>query len=245
MTTDRISISLVIPAYNEEKVIAQNLKKILAYFTAKKITFEIIVVNDASSDKTGVIVADLARRFCQIRAISSPVNKGKGFSVNCGMLAASGDYIAFCDADLSTPIEELDKMLALTADNYDIIIGERTAKGSVILNQTVMRRGMGRVFNFITRLLGLTKFHDTQCGFKLFTRRAAHDIFKMQKHMGFCFDVEILYLAGLLGYAVKPVPVVWLNRRDSKIRVIRDSLRMLLGLFIIKIRAITGQYEKR
>ncbi|MFA5069099.1 MAG: dolichyl-phosphate beta-glucosyltransferase [Candidatus Omnitrophota bacterium] len=245
MAIEHISVSLVIPAYNEAKTIAQTLNRVLTYFLARKKPFEVIVVNDASSDDTGGIVADLARGFSQIRIISSGVNRGKGFSVKSGMLTASGDYVVFCDADLSTPIEELDKMLALAAKGYDVVIGERTAKESVVMNQPVIRRGMGKVFNFITRALGLTQFRDTQCGFKLFTREAAYAIFKRQRHMGFCFDVEILYLAGLLGFTVVTVPVTWLNRADSRIRIVRDSLSMLFGLFTIKGRVITGQYEKR
>ena len=245
MTKEEIFISLVIPAYNEAKDIASTLERVLEYFSQKDYAFEIIVVDDGSTDNTREIIKNLSDKISEIRLIGGDVNKGKGFSVKQGMLKANGTYILFCDADLSTPIEELDKIMPFFAQGYDVVIGSRALKGADLLKQPFIRHGMGKIFNILTRLLGLTRLKDTQCGFKCFRRNAAYDIFNMQRHDGFCFDVEILYLTGLLGYRVKDVPVKWFNRKDSRVKIIRDPLKMLFGLFNIKAHILTGTYGKR
>lgn len=152
------------------------------------------------------------------------------------MLAAQGKYLLFNDADFSTPIGELDKILPDFSQGYDLVIGSRALQSSSILQkQPWFRQNMGKVFNLLVRLLGLAKIKDTQCGFKCFTDSAAKDIFKLQKLDGFCFDVEVLNIAKQLGYKIKEVPVVWINRIDSRVGIVKDSLRMFFDLLRIKL----------
>jgi len=245
MTKEEIFISLVIPAYNEAEGIASTLERVSGYFSQKDYAFEIIVVDDGSTDNTREIIKNLSYNVPGVRLMGEDINKGKGFSIKQGMLQANGKYILFCDADLSTPIEELDKIVPFFAQGYDVIIGSRALQGPDLLKQPFIRHSMGKIFNLLTRLLGLTRLKDTQCGFKCFSRDAAYDIFNRQRHDGFCFDVEILYLTGLLGYRVKDVPVKWFNRKDSRVKIIRDPLRMLFGLFSIKAHILLGTYGKK
>lgn len=244
MAKEGIFISLVIPAYNESKVISDTINKTSAYFAKKNYDFEIIVVNDDSIDNTRELVSALTKNASFIKLINNKHNMGKGFSVKCGVLASRGDYILFSDADLSTPIEDLDKLMPYFAQGYDVVIGSRALKDSkILLKQPGLRQSMGKIFNLIVRLLGLATISDTQCGFKCFTRDAARKIFELQRYKGFCFDVEILYLAKFLGYRIKDIPVTWTNRIDSRVGIIKDSLKMFFDLFKIKADILRRLYN--
>ena len=184
----------------------------------------------------------LAQEKPYLRLIGNP-HRGKGASVRSGVLSAVGDYILFTDADLSTPIEELDKLMPFFQDGYDVIIGSRAQKESKILRyQPVLRQAMGKMFNRLVRLLVLRGITDTQCGFKVFTRQAAHQIFSRQRLDGFAFDVEILYIAHALGYKIKAVPITWINRLDSRVGIATDSVKMFWNLFTIRINMLKGYY---
>jgi dolichyl-phosphate beta-glucosyltransferase len=214
------SLSIVIPAYNEETRLGPTLEAILAYLRAQSFEFgEVIVVDDGSADATAALVAAFAERDPAIRLVRNPGNRGKGFSVRNGVLAAAGDWILSTDADLSTPIEELAKLVnAAWAEGAVIAIGSRALDRSLVgVRQSAVRELGGRVFNLCARLVTGIPFLDTQCGFKLFEASAAREIFQRQRLNGFSFDVEDLYLARRLGHHAVEVPVQWNNAAGTKV----------------------------
>ncbi|MBN2190390.1 MAG: glycosyltransferase family 2 protein [Candidatus Aureabacteria bacterium] len=230
-----MKISIIIPAYNEGNSIKSAIKVIDEFLKAGAENYEIIVVDDGSKDKSTQLVQQLAGKNDKIILLKNGANRGKGYSVKRGMLQATGDIRVFADADMSTPIETLTGMIEFVKNGYDVVIGSRRTQGAVIeIRQNFLRENMGRVFNMLVRLIVLRGFSDTQCGFKLFTKKAAENIFKLQKFDNFVFDVEILYIAKKLGFKIIEAPVKWYNSTDSKVRPFRDSLSMFLDLFKIR-----------
>jgi dolichyl-phosphate beta-glucosyltransferase len=211
-------LSVVIPAYNEEQRLPRAIPAIAAV-VAPKGEFEIVVVNDGSRDGTARVAEELSRAHPQVRVISYEPNRGKGNAVRVGMLAAAGRYILFTDADQSTSIVEMDKLLVkLERDGYDIAIGSRRMPGSVVVRaQSRLRALASRIFWMAVRLLALRGIADTQCGFKCMTREAARNIFPGVKTNTPIFDVEMLILAGRAGYHVAEIPVRWEHNPDTRI----------------------------
>lgn len=228
-------LSVVIPAYNEEKRLPESLKKIKHFLRSQPYSSEIIVVDDGSSDKT-LEAAQRELDAFKSKVISNPGNKGKGYSVRNGVLHAGGRYILFSDADLSTPIEEITGFLTdLQEGSAGVVIGSRAIdRSSVEVRQNPFREFMGRTFNFLAQALTFKGIQDSQCGFKAFTRQAAFDLFSRQTLDRFGFDVEIIYLAQKLGYKVIERPVVWRNSEGSRVRIVSDSLNMFLDLLRIR-----------
>lgn len=231
-----MDLSIIIPAYNEEKRIEKTIQNIVSYLSKKFAdNYEIIIVDDRSKDKTVEIVKKLSRENEKIKIMVNEENYGKGYSVKKGMLNAQGKYLLFSDADLSTPIEELDKLLFWIEKGYDIAIGSRSLKDSqVIVHQPFYREMMGKIFNKLVKIWCLSDFVDTQCGFKLFNKEVAKEIFTQTKINRFAFDVEILYLAKRNGLRVKEIPVRWINSPASRVNPIFDSLKMLIDLLQIR-----------
>lgn len=240
------SISIVIPAYNEAARLEATLNSVLAYLRSSAFRpFEVVVVDDGSTDDTAQMVERFRAAHPEVRLLRNPGNRGKGYSVRHGMLEAAGDWVLVSDADLSAPIEELDKLLAAARDHQAlVVIGSRALDRSLIaVHQSPFRENAGRIFNLLVRLIAGLPFRDTQCGFKLFERRAAREIFRRQRIDRFGFDVETLYLARKLGFRAREVPVRWSHATGTKVRMLRDSLNMFLDLARIRGHDLRGLYR--
>lgn len=230
-------LSIIVPAYNEEPRVPATIRRIEDFMAGWGRSWELIVVDDGSKDRT-VEVAQAAMRSPNSRVQKNPQNMGKGASIKNGMLAARGKYRLFSDADLSTPIEEVDALLAkVERDGYGVAIGSRALKESKLeKRQPWYRETMGRVFNLVVRVVALGGIKDTQCGFKLFSEAAAKDIFPRQQLPGFSFDVEILVLAKKYGHRIAEVPVRWIDSPASRVSPLRDSIRMFVDVVKIRFR---------
>jgi dolichyl-phosphate beta-glucosyltransferase len=235
--------SIILPAYNESERIAGTLDSILAHAAQCGWNAEVIVVNDGSADDTAEIVRECARQHPVVRLLENPGNRGKGYSVRNGMLRARGDILLFSDADLSSPIEEADKLFAAIAKGADIAIGSRWLDRRLqIRRQPMHRRLFGRIFNLTLRVILGLQFKDTQCGFKAFTRRSAQAIFPLQKIERWGFDPELLYLARKFGFLVSEVPVAWSHREGTRIHPLRDGIHMFGELLRVRWYALKGNY---
>ncbi len=240
------SISIVIPAYNEAQRLEATLDAVLAYLRLAAFRpFEVVVVDDGSTDDTVEVVERYRAAHPQVRLLCNPGNCGKGYAVRHGMLEAAGDWVLFSDADLSAPIEEIDKLLAAAARaQAAVVIGSRALDRSLIaVHQSPFRENAGRVFNLLVRLIAGLPFWDTQCGFKLFERRAAREVFRRQRLERFGFDVEALYIARKLGWQAVEVAVRWSHAEGTKVRMLRDSLNMFLDLARIRWHDLRGRYR--
>ncbi len=236
-------LSFIIPAYNEELRLPSYLERVIGFFAGQPYSFEIVVVNDGSSDGTSVLVKTLMARHPCLRLETLPRNRGKGFAVKAGMSAAKGQLRVFADADGATPVEEIRRLLDAREQGADIAIGSRAIKSDeCIVQGRVHRKIMGTVFNGLIRALAVRGIHDTQCGFKLFTASAAEDIFPRQRITGFGFDVELLFLARRFGYRIIEVPVNWSDVGGTKVRLVRDSFRMFSEVLRIRFTNFAGGY---
>lgn len=230
-------LSIVIPAYNEERRIGVTLGKIYSFMMTKDYDFEVVLVDDGSADRT-VNIAGGSRlaKENKLKILKNGSNKGKGFSVKSGIINSNSEYILFSDADLSTPIEQVDKLFEEMNKGYDVVIGSRGLKNSdVRVHQPWYREIMGKTFNFFVKSILMRGFNDTQCGFKLFKSSVAKEIASKLRINGFSFDVEMLYIAAKKSYKIKEAPVVWLNSPHSKVSPICEPLKMVRDLFLIKI----------
>jgi dolichyl-phosphate beta-glucosyltransferase len=243
-----LSLSIVIPAYNEEKRLPATLELIGRFIEARQWRFiEVVVVDDGSSDGTTRVVDAAARRRPFIRLLRNPCNRGKGYTVRHGMTSAFGRWVLFTDADLSSPIEEVDTLLAAAQEHgAEVAIGSRALDPSLIeARQSALRRLAGRTFNFVTAACTGLEFADTQCGFKLFKAHAAARVFQCQRIDGFGFDVESLFIARRLGFRIVEVPVHWAHASGTKVRIFRDSARMFLDVLLVRWYNARGQYNSR
>lgn len=228
-------LSIIIPAHNEESRLSKTLDEILQFSGSQSFHSEIIVIENASVDRTLDIARECARTHSSIRVIHED-RPGKGLAVRTGMLAAGGEYRFICDADLSMPAAEISRFLPPALTGVDIGIASREAPGAVRYNEPPLRHFVGRVFNTMVRIIVLHRLQDTQCGFKCFNRKAAEMLFPLQTIHGWTFDVEILAIAQKMGFKIVEVPIPWYYHGDSKVRVLRDSLKMARDLFRIRTK---------
>ena len=231
-------LSVVIPAYNEENRLGPTVARIQEYLAGQSYTSDILVVNNASTDRTGEVA-----RATGVKVIDEP-RRGKGAAVRSGMLAALGDYVLFSDADLSTPIEEVEKLLASVRERYDIAIASRgLPESNIVKRQPWYRELVGRLGNVLVRMAAVRGIADTQCGFKLFPRELAQKLFLVVRLTGAAFDVEVLFVAQRRGLKIAEVPVTWIDSPDTRFNRVTDSLDALKDLVRIRINWLLGRYR--
>jgi glycosyltransferase involved in cell wall biosynthesis len=241
---DDMTYSIVIPAFNESQRLGATLEKVLAYVGQQGWDAEVIVVNDGSRDNTAQIVREFAAKSPIVRLVENPGNRGKGYSVRNGVLNSRGDVVVFSDADLSSPIEEMPKLLGALASGADIAIGSRWLRAELqTQRQSLHRQLFGRMFNLLMRIVLGLRFKDTQCGFKGFTRRAAQKIFPLERIERWGFDPEILFLARKFGLRTEEVPVHWGHSGGTRINPLIDGARMCQEMLRIRWYDMTGKYD--
>jgi len=235
-------LSIVIPAFNEEKRLPATLERIASYINKSGRATEVIVVDDGSGDRTIGVAESLRETISDLRVVSNGRNRGKGYSVRHGFMESRGEIVLFTDADLSAPIEEADKLLA-KMDGYDVAIGSRAVNRELIeVHESKFREFAGIIFNRIVRLILRLPFVDTQCGFKAFRREKCRIIFEQQTIERFGFDPELLYLARHLGLRTAEVAVRWAHSPATKVNMLRDSVQMFLDVVIIRWNSMRGRY---
>lgn len=244
-----IHLSVIIPAYNEERRLPKTLKEIEGYLSKQNYDYEIVVVNDGSKDKTAEVTKNLIPEIKNLRLIDNKENRGKGSVVRQGMLEAKGKYRLFTDADNSTSVDHIEKMWPEFEKGADIVIGTRNPldakRACQAFPQPWWRRVLGDVFNILVQVIcGLWGIWDTQCGFKCFTEKAARDIFPKCKIDRFAFDPEILVIAKKFGYKIKKIPVYWINDPESKVKF-KSMIKMGFDLIKIRLNLIKGAYERK
>lgn len=240
----QVFLSIVIPAYNEESRISATLEQVLGFLSARPYTWEVLVADDGSTDGTNRLVADLAASHTGLHLLSL-AHRGKGGAVRAGMLDAGGQYRLICDADLSVPIEQVERFLPPQLNGVDIAVGSREAPGARRIGEPSRRHIMGRIYNTLVRMLAVGDIKDTQCGFKCFRGDIVPTLFQRQTMDGFAYDVEVLFLARKDGMSTREVPVDWYYSERSKVRTFRDSISMTFDLLRIRWRYLRGRYIAR
>jgi dolichyl-phosphate beta-glucosyltransferase len=234
-------LSVIIPAFNEERRLPTTIEKVLAYLQAQSYSSEVLIVENGSQDSTFQIAQGYAEQHANLRVIREQ-QRGKGLAVKRGMLEACGEYRFMCDADFSMPVTEINRFLPPAQTGFDILIASREAPGAVRYNEPAYRHFVGRVFNAMIRLIALPELQDTQCGFKCFRNSVAEDVFRLQTLRGWSFDVEVLFIAKQRGYRIAELPIPWYFNPDSHVDVVRDSIQMALDLFRIRLNGLRGEY---
>lgn len=229
-----VELSVIIPAYNETARLGTTLHKVTQFLKQRNLNAEIILVDDGSSDGTADTARPILSKFPG-EIIRFSRNQGKGAAVKAGMLKGRGRYLLFTDADLSTPIEEVERMIGYLRAEYDMVLGSRALdRSKVEIRQNFLREAMGKIYNRIAQFLIFKAVKDSQCGFKCFTRKAAKDLFSRQQIKGFSFDAEIVYLAQKGGYRILELPVFWRNSTQSKVSILWDPILMFIDLLRIR-----------
>ena len=241
---NKLFLSIVIPAHNEENRLPRTLEEIFSFLEGQSYSSEVIVVENGSTDRTLSIANDFAKKHPSLVVIHEERN-GKGNAVRRGVIAAQGEYRFICDADLSMPIEDLPKFLPPNIEDSDIAIGSREAPGSIRYNEPPYRHIGGRAINLVIRSLILPGLNDTQCGFKCFRAAATEDLFQKQTLTGWSFDIELLHLARRKKLRIREIPIRWYYDPDSKVSAVRDALRMIGDIFRIHLNQLRGVYDAK
>lgn len=238
-------LSVVVPAYNEQERLAPTLARLHEYYEAQPYDYDVLIVSDGSQDGTNDIAREFASWHPKFKLIDYTPNRGKGYAVRTGMLAAEGDMILFCDADMATPQEETEKLLKHMREGADIAIGSRPLKESQLeKHQPMLREMLGRASNKLIQALAIRGIHDTQCGFKIFTNKAAKDIFIRCQLDGFSFDFEALMIGHDLGYRIDEVPIRWFHQEGSKVVFWRDYPRAFKDLIGLRLKGKKRRLDK-
>ncbi len=243
-----VSLSVVIPAYNEARRLPPYLQSVVAYLNGRGLAYEILIVDDGSTDETAALIEQAGAQHRAIRLIRLSRNSGKGAAVRAGMQAAQGALQLFADADGATPIQELERLEAAIKNGADLAIGSRTLASRdhrYRVQARIHRTLLGNLFNRIVRLLGIRDINDTQCGFKLFRQSVAQDLFSVARIDGYGFDLELLYIAQHRGYRIAEIPINWTDQPGSKVRVLRDGLAMVREMLAVRRNNARGLYAAR
>jgi glycosyltransferase involved in cell wall biosynthesis len=235
-------LSIIIPAHNEAQRLPPSLQKIDSFLKRQPYTSEVLVVENGSSDGTLSIAQSFTGGMPNLRIFSEDA-RGKGLAVKRGMLEARGDYRFLCDADLSMPIEQVNRFLPPNTPSCDVAIGSREVPGAQRFEEPAYRHLIGRIFNTMVRWLVLPGLQDTQCGFKCFTAEVAGAVFPLQTLQGMSFDAEVLFIARKMGFRIQEIPIDWFFNPDSRVRLVGDSLRMGFDLLTIRWNALRGRYD--
>jgi glycosyltransferase involved in cell wall biosynthesis len=237
-------LSIVIPAYNESVRIEATLERVMTCVSEQGWDAEVLVVDDGSKDDTAAIVQRWMNDHPRLHMVKNPGNKGKGYSVRNGLLQSAGDIVMFTDADLSSPMEEAQRLITAIEDGADVAIGSRWMdRTRQTIHQPLYRQFFGRCFNWVTRRIMGLPFKDTQCGFKAFKREAAQVIFRLQTIERWGFDPEILFIARKLNYTITEVPVTWGHDERSRMSYLKDGMKMLEDMVVIRSNSIAGRYD--
>ena len=237
-------LSIIIPAHNEAQRLPPSLEQIDNFLQEQSYSTEVIVVENGSSDGTIEIAKSFEKNMPFLRVFHEEA-RGKGLAIKRGMLEAVGQYRFLCDADLSMPIEQVNRFLPPNLESVDVAIGSREVPGSRRYNEPPYRHFIGRIFNTMVRWLVLPGLQDTQCGFKCFHEIVAEAVFPLQRLDGMSFDAEVLYIARKKGFKIVEVPIDWYHDPDSRVRLVKDSLRMGLDLISIRLRDLQGKYDTK
>jgi dolichyl-phosphate beta-glucosyltransferase len=241
---NKVYLSVIIPAFNEETRIVSGLTRVLHFLDSQNYTFEMIVVDDGSLDRTQAIVREQFGDREQVRLHCVPNNRGKGAAIKCGMFLACGQYIFFSDVDLSVPIETLPTFLSYLENDCDLAIGSRQKTGACIeVHQPAHRELMGKAYSTLSRVLLGLNISDFTCGFKGFRGDVARALFAEQRFKGWSFDAEILFLARRKGCRIAEIPVIWRNHPATRVRLWRDAIGSLMGLLGIRLYGALGRYS--
>ncbi len=240
--TPDLLLSIIIPAYNEERRLPKSLDQIVSFVQQQPEAMEVLIVENGSADRTTEIATEYAARYPFVRVLHSA--KGKGAAVKVGMMAGKGQYLFICDSDLSMPIVEVRKFLPPQLDTYDVAIASCEGPGARRFGEPAYRHLMGRIFNFIVRILAIPGFQDTQCGFKSFRREIGREVFAEQTMTGWAFDVEALFIALHRGYRVVAVPINWYFDADSRVNPIPDTYRMVRDVLRIRLNGWRKVYDR-
>jgi len=240
-----VEISIVIPAYNEETLIINTLESLRAYMATRSEKYEFIVVDDGSNDRTAATIQAWQKKMkADLQLLINQKNMGKGFSIRRAVQASRGQYVIFIDADLPYELYAIDNFLSALKNGYDLAVGSRVLPGAEVRGVPFYRYIAGQVFSWMVQLVLFTGLPDTQCGFKSFRSMAAKEIFRRTSIDGFGFDVEMLFVARKLKFAIQPVAVHMIEHRQrSRVRLFSDSLRMFANLFTVRMKDWQGKYD--
>jgi glycosyltransferase involved in cell wall biosynthesis len=237
-------LSIILPAHNEEQRLPRTLQEVNGFIKSQSYPVEVVLVENGSRDRTLALAQEYAVRMPFLKVIHEE-QSGKGLAVRTGILAAKGEYRIFCDVDFSMPVTEINRFIPPVLPDCQVAIGSREAPGAVRYNEPYYRHLSGRIFNTLVRWLALPGLQDTQCGFKCFRGDIAEEIFPLQTNTGWAFDVEVLFVARQRGYHIVEVPIPWYFNPESKVRMLRDSWRMLRDLILIRRNGLQGKYRRR
>jgi len=242
--SEAVLLTIIIPAYNEEKNIGGTLEEIAGYLAERKIPCEVIIVDDGSTDGTSDSACARSSLFNNFRILKNDTNRGKGYSVKKGALDASGEYLLFMDADNSTSVYEFDKFLPFLKEGYDVVIASRRLKDSIVEEpQPLLRAKMGQFYIFLAKIILRLRVSDFNCGFKAYNVRSALGVFKLQRMDDWSFDVELLFLVNKYKLKIKEVPVRWVHKAGSKVRPVRDAIKSFISVLKIRINDAKRLYQ--